>query len=307
MKTAFISHPDCALHDMGMSHPESPERLTAISNQLVASGIDSRLHHYLAPLADRAQLRRVHTQEHIETIFNLAPQDESLIQIDPDTAINKHTVNAALRAAGAVIEAVDIVMDNKVNNAFCCVRPPGHHAEHHRAMGFCIFNNIAVGAAHALEKWGLKRIAIVDFDVHHGNGTEDIFKDESRVLLCSTFQHPFYPMSGANTRSDHIINIPLPAGTTGTEFRRAVQNDWLLSLNNFQPQLIMISAGFDGHAEDVMANFQLTESDYIWVTEEVKALANKHANGRIVSVLEGGYNLSALGHSVMEHIKVLLR
>jgi acetoin utilization deacetylase AcuC-like enzyme len=306
MVTAFISHPDCARHEMGAQHPESPARLSAISNQLIASGIDSLLRYYPAPLATQEQLRRVHDKTHIENIFRLAPDNETLVYIDPDTAMNAHSLNAALRAAGGVIKAVDLVMEGEVFNAFCSVRPPGHHAEHKRAMGFCLFNNLAVGVAHALEVWKLERVAIADFDVHHGNGTEDIFKDEPRVLMCSTFQHPFYPYSGADSRSNHIINVPLPAGTTGEKFRQAVRTHWLPALNKFEPQLILISAGFDGHAEDDMANFLLTEQDYAWVTEEIKTIAATHAHQRIVSVLEGGYALSALGRSVAEHIKVLL-
>ncbi len=291
---------------MGAGHPECPARLAAISDQLIASGLDVLLRQYEAPLATRMQLNRVHDEQYLSSIFQLAPKDEELIWIDPDTAMNRHTLSAALRAAGAVVKAVDLVMEGEVSNAFCSVRPPGHHAEHDRAMGFCFFNNVAVGAAHALDVWGLERVAIVDFDVHHGNGTEDIFKDRPSVLLCSTFQHPFYPYSGANHSNDHIINVPLPAGTTGEEFRRAVQTHCLQPLEKFKPQLMLISAGFDGHEEDTLANFRLTEKDYTWVTEEVKTIAEAYSNGRIVSVLEGGYALSALGRSVAAHIKVLL-
>ena len=306
MTTAFISHPDCARHEMGAGHPECPARLTAISDQLIASGLDVFLRHYQAPLATRLQLSRVHDEEFIESIFQLVPNDDTLVRIDPDTAMNAHTLTAALRAAGAVVQAVDLVMGAEVSNAFCNVRPPGHHAEHNRAMGFCFFNNVAIGVAHALETWGLQRVAIVDFDVHHGNGTEDIFKDQPRVMLCSTFQHPFYPYSDASGNNDHIINVPLPSGTTGHEFRCAVQSHWLQPLAKFKPQLILVSAGFDGHEEDALANFHLTENDYTWVTKEIKTIAEEHANGRIVSVLEGGYNLSALGRSVAAHIKVLV-
>lgn len=306
MGTAFISHPDCALHKMGAGHPECPERLSAISNQLISSRLDTLLHHYQAPLASRTQLCRVHDEEYVAQIFQLAPKDDELIWIDSDTAMNSHTLTAALYAAGAVVYAVDLVMDGVVSSAFCSVRPPGHHAEHDRAMGFCFFNNVAVGAAHALNAWGLKRVAIVDFDVHHGNGSEDIFKDEPRVLLCSTFQHPFYPHSCASHSNDQIINVAMPAGTTGDEFRSAVQTHWLRPLMAFEPQLILISAGFDAHKEDDMANFYLTEQDYGWVTERIKTLADAHANGRIVSVLEGGYALPALGRSVVAHIRALL-
>ncbi len=306
MATAFISHRDCARHEMGAVHPECPARLAAISDQLIASGLDMLLRHYEAPLASREQLGRVHDEQYIATIFQLAPTDEALVWIDPDTAMNSHTLTAALRAAGAAVRAVDLVMKGEVSNAFCSVRPPGHHAEHNRAMGFCFFNNVAVAAAHALETWGLERVAIIDFDVHHGNGSEDIFKDQAGVLLCSTFQHPFFPYSDASSSNDHIINVPLPAGTTGEEFRRAVQARWLQPLAEFKPQLILISAGFDGHVEDEMAEFNLTEQDYAWVTDEVITIADACCDGRIVSVLEGGYALPALGRSVAAHLRALL-
>jgi len=306
MATAFISHPDCAHHEMGANHPECPARLSAISDQLIASGLDILLRHYEAPLASREQLCRVHDEQYIATLFQLAPTDEALVWIDPDTGMNSHTLTAALRAAGAAVQAVDLVMQDEVANAFCNVRPPGHHAEHDRAMGFCFFNNVAVAATHALDVWGLERVAIVDFDVHHGNGTEDIFKDQPNVLLCSTFQHPFYPYRDASCSNDHIINVPLPSGTTGEEFRRAVQAHWLQPLAEFKPQLILISAGFDGHVEDKMAEFNLMEQDYAWVTDEVKTIADACCDGRIVSVLEGGYALSALGRSVAAHLRALL-
>lgn len=306
MSIAFISHPDCARHEMGVGHPECPERLSAISNQLISSGLDTRLHHYQAPPASRAHLSRVHDEEYITRIFQLAPKNDELVWIDSDTAMNSHTLTAALYAAGAVVYAVDLVMGGVASSAFCSVRPPGHHAEHDRAMGFCFFNNVAVGAAHALNAWGLERVAIVDFDVHHGNGSEDIFKDEPRVLLCSIFQHPFYPHSCAGHSNNQIINVAMPAGTTGDEFRSAVQTHWLQPLMDFEPQLILISAGFDAHKEDDMADFYFMEQDYAWVTERIKTLADAHANGRIVSVLEGGYALPALGRSVAAHIRALL-
>jgi acetoin utilization deacetylase AcuC-like enzyme len=210
-----------------------------------------------------------------------------------------------LRAAGAVVLGVDLVMGEKVENAFCNIRPPGHHAERARAMGFCIFNNVAVGAAHALAHHGLQRVAIADFDVHHGNGTENIFHDEPRVMLCSTFQHPFYPYRGADSGNEHIINVPLSAGTGGVEFRASVMQHWLPALERFQPELLLISAGFDAHRDDDMAMLKLTEADYAWVTEVLKRIAEKYAQGRIVSALEGGYELHALGRSALAHIKVL--
>jgi acetoin utilization deacetylase AcuC-like enzyme len=233
-----------------------------------------------------------------------APQ-HGLVYLDPDTAMNPFTLNAALRAAGAVVLATDLVLEGKLENAFCAIRPPGHHAESGRAMGFCLFNNVAVGVAHAIEKYGLKRVAIVDFDVHHGNGTEEIFHDDPRVMLCSTFQHPFYPHCGAESGNEHIINVPLPAGTDGEAFRKAVTERWLPALERFRPEMLFISAGFDAHREDDMAMFKLSEPDYAWVTQQLKDVAERHAQGRIVSVLEGGYELHALGRSVAAHIKVL--
>lgn len=304
MQTAFITHPACHKHDMGNDHPESPARLRAIEDQLIASGIFSFLQHHEAPLATHEQLARVHSENHINTIKATAPQ-HGLASIDPDTAMNPFTLEAALRAAGAAVLATDLVITGKVENAFCNVRPPGHHATHNRAMGFCFFNNVAVGVAHAMAQYGLKRIAIADFDVHHGNGTEDIFKDDPRVMLCSTFQHPFYPYSGADSGNDHIINVPLAARTDSSAFQSAITDYWLPALNNFKPEMIFISAGFDAHREDEMANFGLVDSDYTWVTEQIKTIAEKYAKKRIVSTLEGGYALHALGRSATAHIKVL--
>lgn len=290
---------------MGQWHPESPERLHAISDQLIASGLEFSLRHYDAPLATRDQLCRVHTPEYVDDIIQHAPKN-NLRQIDMDTSMNPHSLQAALRAAGAGILAVDKLMANEVSAAFCSVRPPGHHATRSASMGFCIFNNIAVAAAHALECHRLERIAIVDFDVHHGNGTEDIFQDNERVLFCSTFQHPFYPYCGADTHSPHIVNVPLANGSRGEQFRDAVTTHWLPALEAFQPQMLFISAGFDGHLEDDMSGLALVEDDYAWVSLQVHNLANRFCQGRIVSMLEGGYALSALGRSVVAHIKALL-
>jgi acetoin utilization deacetylase AcuC-like enzyme len=306
MTISLITHPDCALHEMGAHHPECPARLSAIQNQLVSSGLDFVLEHQDAPQASREQLCRVHDPDYIDSVFRKAPT-EGQTWLDPDTSMNPHTLSAALHAAGAVVQGVDLVMSGQSSAAFCNVRPPGHHAERDRAMGFCIFNNVAVAAAHALKVHGLKRVAIVDFDVHHGNGTEDIFRDEPDVLFCSTFQHPFYPHTGVEVDADHIVNVPLPAGAGGQQFRAAVESHWLPKLEAFQPELILVSAGFDAHVEDDMANLMLVEADYTWITLEIKKIADKYANGRIVSTLEGGYALSALGRSVTAHIKALLR
>ena len=308
MTISIISHPDCALHEMGDHHPESPARLSAIQDQLLSSGLDFVLQHHNAPLASREQLCRVHDPEYVEHIFNIFinTPEEDRIWLDPDTCINPYSLSAALRAAGAVVLGVDLVMSGQTQAGFCNVRPPGHHAKRKKAMGFCIFNNIAVGAAHAKEMYQLKRIAIVDFDVHYGNGTEDIFREVPEILLCSTFQHPFYPFTGSQVVSEHIVNVPLPAGTGGQEFRAAVKSHWLPKLETFQPELILISAGFDAHVEDEMADLCLVEQDFAWVTREIKTIADKYAKGRIISTLEGGYALSGLGRSVVAHLDALL-
>jgi acetoin utilization deacetylase AcuC-like enzyme len=289
---------------MGSYHPESPLRLRAIEDQLIASGLINFLDHRDAPAAERLHLERVHTAAYIDSIFAAVPR-AGIHHLDPDTAMNPFSLRAALRAAGAVVHAVDLVLSGEVSTAFCSVRPPGHHAERERAMGFCFFNNVAIGAAHALEHHGLKRVCIADFDVHHGNGTEDIFRDDPRVLMVSTFQHPFYPYSGADSGSATMVNIPLPAYTGGERFRNAVSEYWVPAIDAFQPELLLISAGFDAHREDDMASLSLVESDYAWVTQTLLDLAEKHCQGRIVSVLEGGYELHALGRSVMTHLKVL--
>ena len=289
---------------MGSFHPESPARIAAIEDQLLASGILAHLVDVDAPPVTRDQLLRVHDADYVDAIEASVPE-RGLIHLDPDTAMNPHSYHAALRAAGAVIKATDMVLGNEVENAFCCVRPPGHHAGRARAMGFCFFNNVAVGAAHALEAHGLDRVAIVDFDVHHGNGTEDIFSDERRVTMVSTFQHPFYPYSGVEGRSDRMVNIPLAAYSGGLQFREAVKEHWLPALQRFRPQMVFVSAGFDAHRDDDMASLSLVDSDYSWVTERISEIAEQHAEGRIVSTLEGGYALPALARSVVEHVRVL--
>ena len=306
MPTAFISHDDCSKHVMIADHPECPERLAAIQNQLISSGLLGYLRYFDAPEATLEQLARVHDRLYIDEILAKSPS-EGLVHIDPDTYMNPCTVAAALRAAGAVVLATELVVGGDMENAFCNIRPPGHHAERSQAMGFCFFNNVAVGAAHALEAFGLERVAIVDFDVHHGNGTEDIFQDDDRVLICSTYQHPLYPYSGRATLPGHLINTPLPAGAWGQQFRAAISEHWLPALHAFQPAIIFISAGFDGHIEDDMANLNLVEADYTWVTQEVMEIADKYAEHRVVSVLEGGYALSALGRSATAHIRALLQ
>jgi acetoin utilization deacetylase AcuC-like enzyme len=305
VRIAFVTHPECLLHQMGEGHPERPERLRAIEDGLIASRLDHLIFRAEAPAATREQLLRVHDARHLETIERASPRS-GLVHIDPDTAMNPHTLEAALRAAGAAVLATDLVIGGRAQAAFCAVRPPGHHAERSRAMGFCFFNNVAVGAAHALDHHGLARVAIADFDVHHGNGTEDIFRADSRVLMVSTFQHPFYPASGIEGRSERMVNIPLAAGSSGKEFRAAVNEYWLPALERFAPQMLFVSAGFDAHRDDEMALLQLLESDYAWVTQQLRSVAARHAQGRIVSVLEGGYQLGALARSVAAHLRNLV-
>jgi len=304
MITAFITHRDCLGHDMGAHHPECPRRLGAIQDRLIAAGLDQYLSWHDAPLAERAQLLRVHPEEYIARLEGLSPQ-HGIVHLDPDTAMSPGTWRAALRAAGAGVLAVDLVLRGEAASAFCAVRPPGHHAERARAMGFCFFNNIAVAVMHARAAWGLERVAIVDFDVHHGNGTEQIFAGDTAVLMASTFQHPFYPYCGTENVAPNMINVPLKAGTRGDGFRQAVLDHWLPRLRQFKPQMIFISAGFDAHYEDDMASLGLVESDYAWVTEQLIDVARASAQGRIVSMLEGGYALSALARSVGAHIKAL--
>lgn len=304
MLTAYLTHASCLKHDMGADHPECPARIHAIEDQLIATGL---LHFLLQPEVRAVtvdELARVHDRAYIDSIFARAPSS-GLIHLDGDTAMNPYTLEAALRAAGAAVQAVDLVMEGQAENAFCNIRPPGHHAGRAQASGFCIFNNVAVAAAHALEKHGLERVAIVDFDVHHGNGTEEIFSRDDRVMLCSTFRHPYYPYCGADSGNEHIINVPLAAGASGDAFRTAVLEQWLPALERFQPQMVFISAGFDAHREDDMGGLALRDSDYVWVTEVVKELAARHAQKRIVSLLEGGYALHVLGRCGAEHVKVL--
>ena len=304
MRTALVTHADCLRHDMGAHHPERPARLTAIDDQLIAAGIAQYLERHEAPLATDEQLARVHPPEYVRAIREAAPQ-AGTVHLDPDTAMNPHSLNAALRAAGAAVLATDLVIGEKASSAFCAVRPPGHHACRARSMGFCIFNNVAVAARHAIEVHGLDRVAIIDFDVHHGNGTEDIFEDDEHVLMASIFQHPFYPYSGTDNPAPNMYNVPLAAGSGSRELRKAVTDVWIPALEEFRPQLVLFSAGFDAHAEDDMAMLRFTDADYAWVTQAVAQIAQRHAGGRMVSMLEGGYALSALGRSAVQHIRVL--
>lgn len=302
--TAFITHRECWLHEMGSFHPECPERLGAINDRLIAAGLDLYLSFYDAPLVTEEQILRVHTPEYLQSLKSSVPE-HGIRHLDADTAMSPGTLQAALRSAGAGILATDLVLKGEIENAFCAVRPPGHHAERGKAMGFCFFNNAAIAARHALEAHGLKRVAIIDFDVHHGNGTEDIFTDDPRVMMASIFQHPFYPYSGADNKALHMVNVPVAAGTRGDAFRQIVSDIWIPALREHAPQMIFFSAGFDAHYEDDMGSLGLVESDYIWVTEQIKALARDCGHSRVVSLLEGGYSLSSLARSVVAHIKTL--
>jgi len=307
MTTAYITHADCLRHEMGAGHPESPARLNSINEHMRASGLLDELRCLEAPLADAEDLKRVHRSSYVDLIFENAPT-EGYVQLDPDTAMNPYSLAAAQRAAGAGLLAVDEVIAGRARNAFCAVRPCGHHATQVRSMGFCIFNNIGVAAAYALQVKGLDRVAIIDFDVHHGNGTEDMFSVpqwRERVLMASFFQHPFYPYSGTVNPAPNMINVPLAAGSGGAAAKQAFEKHWLPALEEFKPQMILISAGFDAHQEDLLGGMALVEADYVWLTRELMTLAARHSEERIVSMLEGGYNLAALGRSAVAHVGAL--
>jgi acetoin utilization deacetylase AcuC-like enzyme len=289
---------------MGSWHPEAPARLSAIQDHLIAVGLLHHLVHIEAPPAALEALARAHDRGYIEQLGSRAPK-HGYVSVDPDTAMNPSTWDAALRSAGAVLEAVDQVMSGALRNAFCAVRPPGHHARPAHAMGFCFLNNVAVGARHALEAHGLARVAVIDFDVHHGNGTEEILAHDERTLMCSFFQHPFYPYTGADHPAKNMVNVPLPAGTRGDVVRQVVDERWVPALDAFRPELILISAGFDAHREDDLGQMGLVEADFAHITRRLMEVADRHARGRIVSTLEGGYNLSALARSVAAHVRTL--
>lgn len=304
MTIALISHPDCALHNVGLTHPEQPDRVKVIEKALKAYSFSAPTQFFKAALASAQQLKSVHDKDYVDWIFSIAPK-EGLLSIDPDTWMDSHSLKAALHAAGSAIQAVDLVMKKEAQVAFCNVRPPGHHAEKDKAMGFCFFNNVAVGVQHALDAHHLERIAIVDFDVHHGNGTQDIFQNEPRVLYCSSFEHPFYPGYNEALNNNHILNVPLLAGTNGETFRQKVKAAWFLKLTQFKPQLIFFSAGFDAHKNDPLANIKLTAEDYVWLTKEIASIAKLHAEGRMISMLEGGYNLEVLAECVPQHVNAM--
>ena len=304
MTIAFISHSDCRAHDMGMHHPEQPARLDAVEQALADSGLYDRLDRHDAPLANLDHIARVHPREYIEALREASPE-RGIVHLDPDTAMCPGTWNAALRAAGAAVLATDLVASGRAVGAFCNIRPPGHHATRDRAMGFCFFNNVAIAVMHALEAHALERVCVVDFDVHHGNGTEEVLSGDERALMVSIFQHPYYPYSGTDSPAPNMANVPLPAGSGGAALRKAVEETWVPAIERFRPQMFFFSAGFDAHVEDDMAGLRFTDSDYGWVTQRMRQFAEAYAKGRMVSLLEGGYALEALGRSAVEHIKAL--
>jgi acetoin utilization deacetylase AcuC-like enzyme len=312
-KTGYYTHPDCRRHDMGRGHPECPERLGAIEDRLLISGVGDALVRHDAPEAHPEQIDRAHDPAHRKWLLaqsqrvfeQIRAGGPDHVHMDPDTSMNQYSWSAALHAAGAAVAATDAVIAGELENAFCAVRPPGHHACHDHAMGFCLFNNVAIAARHALEHHGLQRVAVVDFDVHHGNGTEDILAGDERVLMVSFFQHPFYPYSGDAPHAKNMVNLPVPAYTRGMAIRELIEVGWIPRLEEFRPEMIFVSAGFDAHREDDLGQLGLVEADYAWITMRIKDIARRFAQGRIVSCLEGGYNLDALGRSVEAHVRVL--
>lgn len=311
--TGYFTHSDCRRHEMGEGHPECPQRLDAIEDRLLVTGVGDALERREAPPASLDDLMLAHDRMHLAALQGLEDQlaeqieagGPAHIHLDADTSMNRHTWEAARRAAGAAIAATDAVMAGELENAFCAIRPPGHHAERKQAMGFCFINNVAVAARHALERHGLQRVAVVDFDVHHGNGTEDILAGDPRVLMVSFFQDRLYPFSGNQPKGDNMLNLPVPAYTKGMQLRELLEQTWFPRLEAFRPEMIFISAGFDAHREDDLGQLGLVEQDYAWITHRIRDVARQHAQGRIVSCLEGGYHLGALARSVEAHLRVL--
>jgi acetoin utilization deacetylase AcuC-like enzyme len=312
-KTGYFTHRDCWKHDMGAGHPECPARLDAIEDRLLVTGVGDALERCDVPLATLAQITRAHDVAHIEHLEALSQRlvedapagGPDHAQVDPDTVLTRFTLLAARRAAGALIAATDAVIAGTLENAFCAVRPPGHHACHDKAMGFCFINNVAVAARHAIEVHGLKRVAVVDFDVHHGNGTEDILSNDPHVLMVGIFQHPFYPYTSIEHPASNMVNVPVPAYTKGMDVRELIEACWMPRLEEFKPEMIFVSAGFDAHRDDDLGQLRLNENDFAWITSRLVDVARRHAGGRIVSTLEGGYNLDALARSVESHLRVL--
>ncbi len=307
MTTLIYADPIFQDHDTGSGHPESPARLRAIDKALSTQDFRT-LAHKGAVTGSEEQLRLVHPQQHIDAIFDSVPES-NLAYVDGDTVVSPKSGKAALYAIGSICDAVDQVVSKTVHNVFCAVRPPGHHAETDRAMGFCLFNNIAVAAQYARSKYGIGPVAIVDFDVHHGNGTQQAFYSNRDVLYGSTHQSPLYPGTGAvnETGVGNIINAPLSAGSGTTEFQSAMEQRIFPAIHKIKPELILVSAGFDAHRADPLASLQLDESDFAWVTRQLMDIADRYCDGRLVSSLEGGYNLDALGHSAAAHVLELMQ
>jgi acetoin utilization deacetylase AcuC-like enzyme len=305
MLSAYITHPSSLLHEMGPGHPECPERVSAINDSLLARGLLDLMLPYTAPAATRAQVERVHDALYVAELVAAAPES-GYHRVDPDTAMNRHTLAAAWHAAGAAVLGAELVARGEVASAFCNVRPPGHHATRHEAMGFCFFNNVAVGIAHALAECGMQRIALIDFDVHHGNGSEDILAGDERVLMVSTFERGLYPFYGEDARGPNLCNVALEPRSGSAALRTAVTEYWLPALDAFRPEMVFVSAGFDAHRDDDMGRLGWVDSDYTWLTRQIVAVAERHAKGRIVSLLEGGYAVPALARAAAAHVKVLI-
>lgn len=305
MTTLYFTHEDCRRHEMGPWHPECPDRLDAIADHLLAIGLRDVLVERDAPAATTEQLALAHDPAYLQRLEQALPAS-GYAELDPDTHLNPHSLQAARRAAGAALAAVDAVLGRQAETAFCAVRPPGHHAERDRAMGFCFYNNVALAVRHALQAHRLQRVAVIDFDVHHGNGTEQILAGDERVLMCGFFQHPFYPYSGTPASAGNMLNLPVAAYADGGAIRALVSEHWLPRLRQFQPQLVVFSAGFDAHRDDDMGQLGLLEDDYAWMTREIRAIAREGGYDRVVSCLEGGYELRSLARSVAAHVRELI-
>ena len=301
--TALLTHDDCIAHEVPRRHPESSARIQAILHHLEETGLKQDVATFTPDLASYDQLARVHTDAHVESLKQLSPS-EGLVRLDIDTAMGPTTLSAARRAVGATTTAVDLALRDEHVRSFCVVRPPGHHAETDHLMGFCLFNSIAVAADYALDR--VNRVAVLDFDVHHGNGTVEIFADRPEVLVCSSFQYPCYPYRLQELKRSNIVNTPLPAGTGSLDFRKAIERDWISAIEQHKPELFLVSAGFDAHQEDPFAELNLVDEDYRWITDLIVDLSKQFAGGRVVSTLEGGYELNALARSARIHLESLL-
>ncbi|GAA3908904.1 histone deacetylase family protein [Halomonas cibimaris] len=305
MITAYITHPHCALHHMGPEHPESPKRLEAINAGLALAGLLQQTMQSDAKEASREDLARVHPHGHLQALKDVVPHQD-IVMLNDDTLMNPDSLKAAAVAAGAALRGVDQVFRHQADNVFCAVRPPGHHAEAAGTMGFCFYNNIAVAAAYARDRYAAQRIAILDFDVHQCNGTIDIFQHDPNILICSSFQTPFYPWRYMENECHNVVNTPLKAGTTGEDFRQLIEDQWLPALHAFKPDLVLLSAGFDAHRDDPMSDINLEDGDFYWITRVAMEIAALYADGRLVSVLEGGYHLESLASASQAHLKALL-